>query len=130
MKAGRPDPPSTKTTNPAPSATFTGSVFMDLGHRDPTIAIQHVFFTPSARTYWHHHENGQLLKVVAGAGWVCEKGGKPKRLAIGDIVWCPPGTIHWHGADEGSYLCHLAVSHGKTSWMHEVSEDEYAAKGQ
>jgi quercetin dioxygenase-like cupin family protein len=103
---------------------------MDLGHRDDTIAIQHVTFLPGARTYWHHHESGQLLRVVAGAGWLCEKGGKPQRIGIGDVVWCPAGTVHWHGADEGSYMCHMAVSHGKTSWMHEVSAEEWAAREQ
>lgn len=127
LKQSRPSPPSTRTTKQAPSSNFTGTVYMDLGHRDDTIAIQHVTFLPGGRTYWHHHENGQLLRVVAGAGWLCEKGGKPKRLGIGDIVWCPAGTTHWHGADDGSYMCHLAVSHGKTTWMHEVSAEEFAA---
>ncbi|OQV09797.1 Cupin domain-containing protein [Cladophialophora immunda] len=112
------------------SGTFTGTVWMDPIHSDagPNININHVMFTPGARTYWHTHEKGQLLRVLAGAGWVCDKGGEPRRLGVGDTVWCAPGTTHWHGGDDGSFMLHLAVSHGKTVWHDEVTEQEYQAK--
>ena len=29
------------------------------------VTINTVNFTPGARTYWHHHENGQILQVLA-----------------------------------------------------------------
>ena len=79
------------------------------------IMCNHVTFLPGARTYWHHHENGQILEVKAGSGWVCDKGGKPERISVGDIVQCPAGTVHWHGADKGSMMMHLAISLGKTT---------------
>ncbi|KAH0844003.1 hypothetical protein AYO21_02236 [Fonsecaea monophora] len=112
------------------SGTFTGTVWMDPIYIDagPNININHVMFTPGARTYWHTHEKGQLLRVLAGAGWVCDKGGEPRRLAVGDTVWCDPGTTHWHGGDDGSFMLHLAVSHGKTVWHDEVTAEEYQAK--
>ncbi|OAP65274.1 hypothetical protein AYL99_01246 [Fonsecaea erecta] len=112
------------------SGTFTGTVWMDPIYSDagPNININHVMFTPGARTYWHTHEKGQLLRVLAGAGWVCDKGGEPRRLSVGDTVWCDPGTTHWHGGDDGTFMLHLAVSHGKTVWHEEVSEKEYQAK--
>jgi quercetin dioxygenase-like cupin family protein len=94
----------------------------------PTININQVMFTPGARTYWHTHENGQFLRVMAGSGWICDKGGEPRRLNVGDIVWCSAGTTHWHGGDDGSFMMHLAVSHGKTEWHGEVSQEEYAKK--
>lgn len=118
--------PSTAKANPA---TFTGDVYMDkmAGPQDG-IMCNHVTFLPGARTYWHHHERGQILEVKAGSGWVCDRGGVPQRLRVGDIVTCPAGTTHWHGADDGSMLMHLAVSLGKTTWLEEVSEDEYKGK--
>ena len=130
MALMHPSTPSTTNTKQGPSTTFTGAVHLDVLHSDPTegIMIGHVLFTPSARTFWHTHERGQLLRVLAGSGWVCEKDTEPQKLATGDTVWCPPGTEHWHGADEGSYMVHLAVSHGKTQWGREVSGEEFAAR--
>lgn len=102
---------------------------MDRAHRDEHISIVTVMFTPCARTNWHTHEKGQFLRVVAGSGWVCDKGGDPQRLNVGDVVWCPPGTTHWHGADDGSYMVHMAVSHGKVDWLQPVTDEEYNKKG-
>ena len=82
-------------------------------------------FTPGARTFWHHHERGQILVVTAGTGWVCTHGETPQPLTVGDVVWVPPDERHWHGAGPGSIMTHLAVSLGTTTWLDEVSEDEY-----
>ncbi|KAJ4202754.1 hypothetical protein FSOLCH5_003462 [Fusarium solani] len=71
---------------------------------------------------------GQLLKVISGSGWVGDRGGKPLRLHTGDTAWCPPGIVHWHGADECSYMMHFAAAYGATEWLEEVSAEEYAAK--
>ncbi|KAI8711058.1 RmlC-like cupin [Fusarium sp. LHS14.1] len=108
--------------------TFTNEAWIDVGYVDNATWIGHVMFTPSARTFWHRHEGGQLLKVVSGSGWVGDRGGKPRRLHTGDIAWCPPGIVHWHGADEGSYMMHFAAAYGATEWLEEVSAEEYAAK--
>lgn len=88
--------------------------------------VVNVNFAPGARTHWHTHEKGQLLRVTAGQGWVCDHGGEPVRIGVGDVVWCPPGTRHWHGADEGHYMVHQAISFGKVEWGGEVGEEEYA----
>lgn len=87
--------------------------------------LNHVFFTPSARTYWHTHEAGQILEVKVGSGWICDRGGKPRKIQVGDVVVCEAGTEHWHGAAEGSCMAHLAISLGVTSWKDEVSEEEW-----
>ena len=107
---------------------FSGQVFINPQLAAEGISIADVSFQPCARTKWHRHEGGQLLRVLAGTGWVCDKGGKPQRLNIGDVVWCPPGTTHWHGADDGTYMVHQAVSHGKVEWYDTVSDEEYASK--
>ena len=105
--------------------TFTGDVWADPVLTTEGINILNVMFTPGARTHWHTHEKGQMLTVTAGSGWVCDKGGKPQKLSVGDIVWCPPGTTHWHGADKGSYMVHTAATHGKMDWGEPVSDEEY-----
>jgi len=110
--------------------TFTGNVWADpvLSNEKEGITINNVMFTPCARTHWHTHEHGQVLKVTAGSGWICDKGGEPQRLHVGDIVWAPAGTTHWHGGDDGTYLLHLAISYGKTTWADAVTDEEYNKK--
>lgn len=112
------------------SSTFTGTV-----HADPImpttdgVTINNVFFTPGARTYWHTHETGQVLTVVAGEGWVCVDGEQAQGIRVGDIVWIPEGERHWHGATATSYLLHTAVSIGKTVWEEEVTAEQFASAG-
>lgn len=107
---------------------FSGNVWLDpiLSATETYMAL--VNFMPCARTNWHRHENGQLLKVTGGSGWYCDQGGKPRQITVGDVIWCPPGTVHWHGADDGSYMIHEAYSFGKVDWYDPVTDDEYAAK--
>jgi quercetin dioxygenase-like cupin family protein len=108
--------------------TFTGTVWADpvLPTTDG-VTINTVFFPPGARTFWHDHEKGQILHVLAGSGLICTAGERPRLLRPGDVVWVPPLERHWHGASPGSFLAHLAVSLGTTNWSHEVADDDYAA---
>ncbi|BCS30700.1 cupin domain-containing protein [Aspergillus puulaauensis] len=115
-------------TTSQPTATFTGNVYVDLIHKDDQAAIANVTFTPCARTHWHTHGQGQFLKVVAGAGWICDKGSQPRRIKTGDVIWAPAGTTHWHGADDGSILTHLVVGLGNTTWHDAVTDEEYGNK--
>ncbi|KAK1761637.1 RmlC-like cupin domain-containing protein [Phialemonium atrogriseum] len=116
------------TTSSKGTETFTGDVWVDPVHNTPDTKINNVLFSPGARSHWHTHEHGQLLRVVAGSGWICDQGSQPRRLVAGDIVWAEAGTTHWHGGDDGSFMCHLAVSHGATTWHGQVTDDEYAKK--
>ncbi|KAJ5752489.1 RmlC-like cupin domain-containing protein [Penicillium odoratum] len=111
-----------------PTATFTGDVYVDMIHMDDKSAVANVTFTPCARTHWHTHEDGQFLKVVAGSGWICDKGGEPRRIKMGDLIWAEPGTTHWHGADDGSIMTHLALGFGKTTWLDPVTDEQYGVK--
>lgn len=108
--------------------TFMGQAWLDPIMKSDDIAAVHVDFQPGARTNWHWHEKGQLLKVTAGSGWLCDQGQKPIRISVGDIIWCKPGCIHWHGADDNSFMVHEAFSLGALEWYDPVSEEEYGAK--
>ena len=101
---------------------------MDSIHSSDEISIANVTFLPGARTFWHTHERGQIIRVVAGSGWVCERGGTPQWIKTGDIAVCPEQLEHWHGADDGSYMTHLVIAHGKTEWGQAVSDTDYATK--
>src|SRR5208282_2841213 len=65
--------PPSKQAGPAMKAgsQFTGEVFpyLTMAATDG-VTINTVNFTPCARTYWHSHEKGQILIVVAGRGLV------------------------------------------------------------
>lgn len=74
------------STSKGPNKNFVGDVYLDLIHNDPQNTIANVTFTPCARTNWHTHEGGQLIRCVAGSGWVCDRGDQPKRLGVGDVV--------------------------------------------
>ena len=59
--------------------------------------------------------------------------GKPVQvIRQGDVVWCPPGVKHWHGAAPSSAMTHLAVGSsvdGKTvTWMEKVTDEQYNAR--
>lgn len=108
------------------TATFTGLVYADalLASADGT-AVNSVFFAPGARTFWHSHERGQILHVLSGHGLIHSQGEVTNPLDPGDVVWVPPGEVHWHGGGPDTVLLHLAVSLGRTTWLAEVSADEY-----
>jgi quercetin dioxygenase-like cupin family protein len=88
------------------------------------VTVNNVWFAPGGRTHWHRHEGGQLLQVSAGEGWVGVRGEPPVAVRAGDVVWCPPGEEHWHGAGDAAPLVHLAVSVGRTQWQDAVRDQE------
>jgi len=89
----------------------------------------YVTFEPDARTAWHTHPAGQRLVVTAGVG-LTQEWGKPIRvIRPGDVVVCPPGVKHWHGAGPRTAMTHLAVTgivDGKSvEWLEKVGQEEY-----
>lgn len=106
--------------------TFTGQVWSQLVlSSGPTMAAGNSVFMPCSRTHWHTHEGGQLLHITMGSGWICDQGGEPRRITAGDTIWAEPGATHWHGADKNSFLSHLAIGLGRTTWHEEVVDDIY-----
>jgi quercetin dioxygenase-like cupin family protein len=109
-----------------PGSRFTGDAFPYLTMpATDGVTINTVNFTPCARTYWHSHEKGQVLLVVAGQGLIQAEGGQVFTIRAGDTIWAPSGERHWHGASPTSYVTHMAISLGVTSWAEEVSDEQY-----
>lgn len=122
-------PPSRQAGPSSRASTFVGDVFsyVTMPSTDGVV-INTVDFTPCARTYWHRHERGQILFVVAGRGLIQAEGGPVRVMRAGDTIWAEPGERHWHGASPDSYVVHVAVSLGRTEWEDEVADHEYNAQ--
>lgn len=116
------------TSSEKRESTFTGEVWADPVLADtPGVMVNTVFFTPGGRTFWHRHEQGQILFVTHGRGYVQTRSGEGRWVVPGDVVFFEVGEEHWHGAGGDSYMVHTAVSLGSTEWLDEVSEDDYRA---
>ena len=77
------------------TSTFTGTVWADvLLAGEQGVTMNNVFFGPSSRTYWHTHDVGQILQVIAGSGFVVTRDGKVEAIRAGDIAWIPAGEEH------------------------------------
>ena len=91
-----------------------------------------VTFEPAARSAWHTHPAGQRLLVMSGVGLTQEWGKPVREIRRGDVVWCPPGVKHWHGASAGAAMTHLAITgnvEGKNvTWMEQVTDEQYNAR--
>jgi quercetin dioxygenase-like cupin family protein len=118
-----------------PEAYFTGRVRVDPvwpASSDADASGANVTFEPGARSAWHTHPLGQQLVVVSGGGRTQEWGKAVQELRPGDVVWCPPGVKHWHGASPTTAMTHLSVtrtSGGKNvEWMEKVSDEQYSGR--
>jgi quercetin dioxygenase-like cupin family protein len=113
---------------------FTGDVRIDPLAETPEpsrILAASVTFEPGARTAWHTHPLGQTLIVTSGCGWT-QCWGEPRvEIRSGDVIWCPPGTKHWHGATARTAMTHIAIVEkldGKgVEWMEHVSDGQYGS---
>jgi quercetin dioxygenase-like cupin family protein len=91
-----------------------------------------VTFQPGARTAWHTHPLGQNLIVMSGIGWTqCESGPK-QEIRAGDVVSCPCGRRHWHGATSTDAMSHIAITEAldgsPVTWLEQVSDADYLAE--
>lgn len=91
-----------------------------------------VTFEPGSRSAWHTHPAGQQLVVVSGVGLTQEWGKPVQVIRPGDVIWCPPGVKHWHGAAPNTAMTHLAVTgtvDGKNvNWMEKVTDEQYNSR--
>src|SRR5262245_65356352 len=93
---------------------FTGTTTTMEG-KDLTAARRH--FDPGARTFWHSHDNGQLLLVEKGRMRTQKKGGPVRDLGVGESDYAGPNVLHWHGASATEPLVQINVGFGgQTKW--------------
>jgi quercetin dioxygenase-like cupin family protein len=114
---------------------FTGDVRIDPlypADEETNFSAAYVTFEPGARTAWHTHPIGQRLIVVFGVGLTQEWDGQIVEIRPGDVVTCPAGVKHWHGASPNAAMTHLAMTgsiDGKNAeWMEKVTDKQYAGK--
>jgi quercetin dioxygenase-like cupin family protein len=118
-----------------PEAWFTGTVWIDevvTAAPPAKFKAARVSFEPGARTAWHTHPVGQALHVMSGLGRVQLKGQPVQEIRPGDTVWIEAGELHWHGADAGHTMVHLAMQeadeHGvDVVWLEHVTDAEYSS---
>jgi quercetin dioxygenase-like cupin family protein len=117
----------------APTENFTGTVRLDPLFQAPGPARASgvsVTFEPGARSNWHTHPLGQNLIVTSGCGLVQSWGGPIRVIRPGDVVWCPPGEKHWHGAAPTTAVTHIAIQEvldGKAvEWLERVTDEQYS----
>lgn len=110
---------------------FTGTAYISpvFGPQMNNVSAGEVTFLPGARSAWHTHPAGQMLVVTHGTGWTQERGQDKQVIKAGDVVWCPPGVEHWHGASDSTSVTHYAiqavVDGSAVSWGDQVTEQEY-----
>ena len=89
-----------------------------------------VTFEPGARSAWHTHPCGQTLIVTAGLGWTQCEGEPREEIRPGDVITCPLGRKHWHGATATTAVTHIAIQEADANgsvveWLQQVTDDEY-----
>jgi 4-carboxymuconolactone decarboxylase len=112
----------------APADNFSGKAQfsrLPVMPSDGDIAPATVTFAPNTITNWHIHPNGQYLIVIDGEGRTQEWGKPIQNINKGDVIWCPPGVKHWHGASTHSSMTHIAISpvpkaDEKVTWLEKV----------
>lgn len=127
----QPAPGTVKTR----AENFTGDVYMDpvfRGDGTSQLTVSLVRFTPGARTHWHSHANGQLLRGADRVGLVSNRDGRTIQIRAGDAVWTPAGEEHWHGGTTETMMCHYAILDASgegeaTTRLEPVTDEQYAA---
>jgi quercetin dioxygenase-like cupin family protein len=115
-----------------PTDFFTGTVRIDPLNTAPEparVACASITFEPGARSAWHTHPLGQTLVVTSGCGWTQCEGQLIVEIRPGDVIWCPPGHKHWHGATSTTAMTHIAIQESlngrNVEWMEKVTDQEY-----
>ncbi len=111
---------------PGTTPQFTGtSTVMD--GKDLSAARRS--FEAGARSYWHSHDNGQLLYVEKGVMRTQKRGEKMRELKVGESDYTGPNVVHWHGAAPKEPLVQINVGFGGGSkWYEAVTDAQYNGK--
>ena len=119
-------------SSPGPKEYFSGVVRIDPLFQSAAparAAGASVTFEPGARSAWHTHPLGQTLIVTSGSGLTQCWGESPVIIRPGDVISCPPGKKHWHGASPTTAMTHIAIQEAldgrMVDWMEKVTDEEY-----
>ena len=112
---------------------FTGDVRVDPlypANNDMRSSGGSVTFEPGARSHWHVHPVGQALIVTSGVGRTQEWGKPVQEIRPGDVILCPVGVKHWHGAAPNSAMTHISICEEKepckvVEWLEPVTDEHY-----
>ena len=86
-------------------------------------------FEAGARSYWHSHDNGQLLFVEKGVMRTQKRGEKMRELKAGESDYTAPNVVHWHGAGPKEPLVQINVGFsGGSKWYEAVTDAQYNGK--
>jgi hypothetical protein len=65
----------------------------------------------------------------ACCGWTQCEGEAKVEIRAGDVIWCPPGHKHWHGATATTAMTHIAVQEAldgvNVVWLEKVGDADY-----
>ena len=118
-----------------PADYFTGTVRIDPlfpANEHARVTGASITFEPGARSAWHVHPFGQTLIVTAGSGLIQCWGGPIRRIGPGDVLSCPAGEKHWHGASPTTSMTHIALTgtlDGKmVDWLEKVTDEQYGGE--
>ncbi|QWK81236.1 (R)-mandelonitrile lyase [Ochrobactrum sp. BTU1] len=127
-------PAGSRASQKGPADLFIGSARIDMLNLPPEPARASaalVTFEPGARNNWHTHPFGQTLIVVSGRGWTQSEGEEKVEIRAGDVIWCPPGEKHWHGATATTAMSHIAITEAldgqSATWLDPVTDEQYVA---
>ncbi len=120
-------------TVPGGNQVFTGDVkIQPLAEPLPGMPTSeaYVIFEPGSRSFWHTHPTGQILIIAEGEGRSGVYGEKVSVLKKGDVVVCPKGVKHFHGAAPDQRMVQMTVTgsdpEGKNvEWMEPVTDEQY-----
>lgn len=112
---------------------FTGKAeVIPMSQQVPGMPVHNaiVIFEPRARTFWHIHPAGQFFTVLRGEGRTGVYGERARVIEPGDVVICPAGVKHFHGAGPDSPMVQMTVTgdhpEGKgVTWLEEVTDEQY-----
>lgn len=119
-----------------PAGHFTGNVRVDRlypANNEMRSSGGSVTFEPGARSNWHIHPVGQVLIITSGVGRTQQWGKPVQEVRPGDIVICPAGVKHWHGAAPNSSMTHISICEEKepgkvVEWLEKVTDEQYNGK--
>ena len=94
--------------------TFSGNVYVsDIVSKNKAAGapgMHYVVFDSGVINNWHSHNGGQILIATDGVGYHQLEGGEIQVMHPGDVILCPPGVKHRHGAALHSRFAHIAVN--------------------